>query len=82
MQIQILRMATRNTKIKYITVKLLGGGGVPRNLIKTTKQPNDKHGKYKAQLTTAVVKPKHISNHKIECGRANIRQHRILCETH
>lgn len=27
MQIQILRMATRNTKIKYITVKLFGGGG-------------------------------------------------------
>lgn len=81
MQIQILRMATRNTKIKYITVKLFGGG-MPRNLIKATKQPKDKHGKYKAQLTTAVVKSKHISNHKIECGRANIRQHRILCETH
>lgn len=82
MQIQILRMATRNTKIKYITVKLFGGGGVPRNLIKATRQPKDKHGKYKAQLTTAVVKSKHLSSHKIECCRANIRQHRILCEIH
>lgn len=55
---------------------------MPRNLIKATEQPEDKHGKYKAQLTTAVVKSKHISNHKIQCGRANIRQHRVLCETH
>lgn len=71
---------------------------MPRNLIKATKQPKDKHGKYKlngnliymvylhgkykAQLTTAVVKSKHISNHKIVCGRANTRQQRILCETH
>lgn len=30
MQIQILRMATRNTKIKYITVKLFGGGGAEK----------------------------------------------------
>lgn len=30
MQIQILRMATRNTKIKYITVKLLGEEGAEK----------------------------------------------------
>lgn len=67
----LIKVTARKTEIKHVTLKL-GGGGERELDLKQTEKPNRKHNKYKAQLTVAIIKSKHISNHSMAVLISNV----------